>query len=114
MKNFRIVCVAAIAALGLSVVASAADRAVSKSTRMNRMGLSGVRQMSDKEGMGIRGMGATAYGSSVSKLPGQTANSTYLAKGNSSAQGSGASVTGVATKYSFYAIGAGGASAAHH
>ena len=113
MKNFRIVCVAAVAMLGISVVASAADRTVSKSA-LSKMGLGGMRRMTDKEGLAVRGMGATSYGSSVSKLPGQTATSTYLAKGNSQAQGSSLSVTGVATNHFIYAIGAGGASAAHH
>lgn len=101
MKNFRMVCVAAVLTLGVSVAASAADRAVSKAG-LNKMGLAGVNVLSDKEGATIRGKGSFAFvaGSTSSNLPGQHASSVYAAgvnhnHGSSTAQGSSISVTGI-------------------
>jgi hypothetical protein len=102
MKNFRMVCVAAVLTLGVSVAASAADRAVSKAG-LNKMGLGSMSVLSDKEGVAVRGKGSFAFaaGSASSQLfNGPVSTGIYAAgashnNGTSSASGSAISVTGV-------------------
>lgn len=66
MKTFAIACAAI---LFFAATASAADVAVSKST-LDTMGLSGMQQMSDQEGMEVRGQGLFEnwFGGALSQL----------------------------------------------
>jgi len=106
MKN--LVC-AAVVVLGFSVAASAADRPVSKAG-LNKMGLG---NMTAVDGNAVRGKGSFAIvaGGTSSNLPGQHAGSVYAAGANhyygqSSAQGSSISVTGIGTNHGFIVAGA--------
>jgi hypothetical protein len=112
MKNFRMVCVAAVLTLGVSVAASAADRAVSKAG-LNKMGLGSMSVLSDKEGTTVRGKGSFAIvgGGTSSNLPGQHAGSVYAAgadhsHGSSVAAGASVSATGIATNHGYVVAGA--------
>lgn len=94
MKNLQI-CVAAVALLGFAVVASAADRAVSKST-LGSMGLGSMKVLADNDGLAVRGQGTSASvsGTTSNSLFGNTATSNYAAAaahnyGSSKASGSG-------------------------
>ena len=53
MKSFAIVCAVG---MWLATTASAGDLAVSEST-LDSMGLAGMQQMSDEDGLAVRGMG---------------------------------------------------------
>jgi hypothetical protein len=103
MKNFGIVCAALVIAASLVASASAADRAVSKST-LSSMGLSSMRQLSDADGLAIRGKGTSAsvWGESTASFPGQTSTNGYQAAADhhhssSSAAGGSISAAGVVT-----------------
>jgi opacity protein-like surface antigen len=68
MKTFAIACAAVLL---FAATASAADVAVSQST-LDKMGLSGMQQMSDDEGMEVRGQGLFEdwLGGAISQLVG--------------------------------------------
>ncbi len=103
MKNLGIVCAALVIAASLVASASAADRAVSKST-LSSMGLSSMQQLSDADGLAIRGKGTSAsvWGQSTANfLGGQTSTNGYQASAShyhssSSAVGGSISFAGVA------------------
>jgi hypothetical protein len=87
MKNFAIACAAVVL---LAATASAAEP-VAKST-LASMGLGGMQQMSDNDGMAVRGLGiphpafgggtrASVWGSSTANwYLGQTSNNNYAAE----------------------------------
>jgi hypothetical protein len=82
MKNFCIVCAAVVVAASLVSSASAGDRVapVSKSV-LSSMGLGGMQQMTDSEGLAVRGKGtsAQAWGSGFSHVGLSYNNSHYNA-----------------------------------
>ena len=101
MKNFGIFCAAFVIAASFVASASAADRAVSKSM-LNSMGLGSMQQLSDSDGLAIRGKGtsASAWGSGTANFLGQTSTNGYSASshhvgGPSSAVGYNLSYGGV-------------------
>lgn len=105
---------------GLAASASAADRAVSKST-LSSMGLSGMQQLSDNDGLAIRGKGTFAYtwGGSSANFLGQHSSNNYSTGashifGSSTAAGGslsfGGIIGGVGTGNGFIVGGIGGVS----
>ncbi len=104
MKTFRIVCAAAVLFAGMIASASAGERAasVSKST-LGSMGLGGMHQMSDNDGLAVRGKGTSAsvWGSGIATIHGTaTQTSGYSASashpfGSSSAIGGNSNLVNV-------------------
>jgi hypothetical protein len=82
------------------------------SQALAKMGLPGMKAMSDEEGMGIRGLSAAAGGFSLAEVQGGSASSQYFAGGHSSAKGFSVSAGAVVTNYNVNFIAAGGFSAA--
>ena len=76
--NVRILSAATIVLASFAAVASAAD--VSKST-LNAMGFGNMQQISDSDGLAIRGKGTTAsvWGESTANFRGQTSTNGYQA-----------------------------------
>ena len=76
--NLRILTAATIVLTSFVAVASAAD--VSKST-LNGMGFGNMQQMSDSDGLAIRGKGTSAsvWGESTANYRGQTSTNGYSA-----------------------------------
>lgn len=100
MKKFAIACAALVVVASMAVSAKAAD-AVSKST-LSSMGFSSMQQISDTDGLAIRGKGTSAkvWGEGTANYLGQTSTNGYFAKskhnnGPSSAHGANLSVAGV-------------------
>jgi len=98
MKKFAL---ALALVAGMVASASAADRAVSKST-LNSMGLSGMQQLSDNDGLAVRGKGSYAqvWGGSAANFLGQQSVNNYAAgsknwHGSSTAVGGSVSFAGV-------------------
>jgi len=96
--NVRILSAATIVLASFAAVASAAD--VSKST-LNAMGFGNMQQISDSDGLAIRGKGTTAsvWGESTANFRGQTSTNGYSATashshGTARAQGKNLSVAG--------------------
>lgn len=89
MKNLGIVCAAFVIAAAAS--ASAADRAVSKAT-LNSMGLGNMQQLSDSDGLAIRGKGTSSlvWGSGTANFLGQTSTNGYLTSSSHNIGGSSA------------------------
>jgi len=86
---------------GMVATASAADRAVSKST-LSSMGLSSMQVMSDNDGLAVRGKGtyAQVWGGSSANFLGQQSVNNYSAgakhhHGSSTAAGGSVSFAGV-------------------
>jgi hypothetical protein len=77
---------------GMVATASAADRAVSKST-LSSMGLSSMQVMSDHDGLAVRGKGtfAKVWGGSSANFHGQHSANNYAAGSNKWFGASGAS-----------------------
>jgi hypothetical protein len=99
MKKFAIACAALVVVASMAVSASAAD-AISKST-LSSMGFSSMQQISDTDGLAIRGKGTSAsvWGESTANYKGQTSTNGYAAAashkhGSSSAVGANLSVAG--------------------
>jgi hypothetical protein len=99
MKKFAIACAALVVVASMAVSASAAD-AISKST-LSSMGFSSMQQISDTDGLAIRGKGTSAsvWGESTATYRGQTSTNGYSATashkhGSSSAAGANLSVAG--------------------
>ncbi len=89
MKNVAIAC--ALLML-LAATASAGDLAVSKST-LSSMGLGGMQQMSDNDGLAVRGKGTWASvwgGSQANWWGGQTSTNAYDTGADWLGKGSGA------------------------
>jgi len=100
MKSFQIVCAALVVLAASAVSASAADRAISKST-LASMGLSSMQTLSDNDGLAIRGKGtyANVWGSGTAILFGSGQTSGYNAgaahnHGSSLAVGGNVNVVG--------------------
>ena len=76
--NVRILTAATVVLASFAAVASAAD--VSKST-LNGMGFGNMQQMSDTDGLAIRGKGTSAsvWGESTANYRGQTSTNGYQA-----------------------------------
>lgn len=96
--NVRILTAATVVLASFAAVASAAD--VSKST-LHGMGFGNMQQISDTDGLAIRGKGTSAsvWGESTANYRGQTSTNGYSAIGShshtpSSAQGKNLSVAG--------------------
>jgi hypothetical protein len=96
--NLRILTAATIVLTSFVAVASAAD--VSKST-LNGMGFGNMQQMSDSDGLAIRGKGTSAsvWGESTANYRGQTSTNGYSAAAShqhsaASAQGKNLSAAG--------------------
>ena len=79
MKKFTIACAALVVVASMAASASAAD-AVSKST-LSSMGFSSMQQISDTDGLAIRGKGTSAsvWGESTVAYRGQNAVNGYEA-----------------------------------
>ena len=97
--NVRILSAAVVALTALVASASAAE--VSKSTLVG-MGLGSMQQLSDNDGLAIRGMGTSAavWGQGTANYEGQTSTNGYEAaashrKGYSSAEGKNVSFAGI-------------------
>jgi hypothetical protein len=100
MKNFGIVCAALVICAGLVASASAAEH-VSKST-LSSMGLGSVQQMSDNDGLAIRGKGTSAsvWGEGTANFKGQTSTNGYQAAAshhNSSSSALGGNISAAGT-----------------
>ena len=85
-----------------ALVASASAGEITKST-LSSMGLGSMQQLSDNDGLAIRGMGTSAavWGSGTANYQGQTSTNGYEAgashrHGSSSAQGKNVSFAGIA------------------
>jgi hypothetical protein len=96
--NMRILTAATVVLASFAAVASAAD--VSKST-LNGMGFGNMQQISDTDGLAIRGKGTSAsvWGESTANYRGQTSTNGYAAIAShshspSSAQGKNLSFAG--------------------
>jgi hypothetical protein len=96
--NLRILTAATVVLASFAAVASAAD--VSKST-LNGMGFGNMQQLSDTDGLAIRGKGTTAsvWGESTANYGGQTSTNGYSATAShhhsaASAQGKNVSFAG--------------------
>ena len=101
--NVRILTAATIVLASFATVASAAD--VSKST-LNAMGFGNMQQMSDSDGLAIRGKGTTAsvWGESTANFRGQTSTNGYSATASwanapANAHGANLSVAGTVKVY---------------
>jgi hypothetical protein len=94
MKCVRIACAALVLAGSMTVLASAAEPTISKST-LGSMGLGSMKTMSDSEGTAVRGKFAAAWGTASSNVAGQHGNTGYVAVGQHSAVGANASISGV-------------------
>ncbi len=99
MKKYAIACAALVVVASMAVSAKAAD-AVSKST-LSSMGFGSMQQISDTDGLAIRGKGtvASVWGESTANYRGQTSTNGYSATASwanapSSAHGSNLSVAG--------------------
>ena len=107
--NVRILLAAAVVLSALVASASAAE--VSKST-LSSMGLAGMQQLSDNDGLTIRGKGTSAsvWGQGTANFEGQTSTNGYEAfarhrHSSSSAQGKNVSFAGIAqVKYNSYGL----------
>jgi hypothetical protein len=107
--NVRIFSAAAIVLCAL--VASASAGEVSKSTLSN-MGLGSMQQLSDNDGLAIRGKGTSAsvWGEGTADYQGQTSTNGYQAasshhKGSASAKGKNVSFAGTAyVKYNSHGL----------
>ncbi len=79
MKKFAIACAALVVVASMAVSASAAD-AISKST-LSSMGFGSMQQISDTDGLAIRGKGtyASVWGESTANFKGQTSTNGYQA-----------------------------------
>ena len=96
--NVRILSAATVVLVSFAAVASAAD--VSKST-LNGMGFGNMQQISDTDGLAIRGKGTSAsvWGESTANYRGQTSTNGYAATAShrhsaASAQGKNLSFAG--------------------
>ncbi len=78
MKKFAILCAATIVVASLAVTVKAGE--ISQST-LGSMGLGSMHQMSDNDGLAIRGKGAIAYvyGQSTASVPGASSTNGYSA-----------------------------------
>ena len=104
MKNFGMICGALVICASLVASASASDRvaSVSKST-LGTMGLGGMQQLADNDGLAIRGKGTSAsvWGEGTANFLGQKSVNGYTAdashhSSSSSAAGGNLSFAGVA------------------
>jgi hypothetical protein len=98
--NVRIICAATVVLTSMVALASANE--VSKST-LSGMGLGSMQQLSDNDGLAIRGKGTSAsvWGEGTANYQGQTSTNGYQAasshhKGPSSAEGKNVSFAGLA------------------
>ena len=80
MKKFTIACAALVVFASMVASASAADRAVSKAT-LTSMGLGSMQQLSDNDGLAIRGKGTSAsvWGEGTARIGNQTSTNGYQA-----------------------------------
>ena len=81
MKSFAIACAVVLA---FAATASAGEKAVSKST-LSSMGLAGMQQMSDTDGLAVRGKGtnASVWGGSQAQWWGGQASANNYSSGSS-------------------------------
>jgi hypothetical protein len=104
MKNVAIICAAMVIFAGIAATASAGERAVPKST-LASMGFASAHQMSDTDGLAVRGKGTSAsvMGTSTANYSGRSGDATstnaYMASADhhssaSSANGSSLSFAG--------------------
>ena len=117
--NLRIVCCAAAVILA-GFVASASAGEISKST-LKSMGLGGMQQLSDSDGLAVRGKGTSAsvWGQGTANFfGGTTSTNGYAASADhhhssSFAVGANVSAAGVVSSHGFILAVAGGASVAY-
>jgi hypothetical protein len=129
MKNVTIICAAMVIFAGIAATASAAERVVSvpKAT-LASMGFASAHQLSDTDGLAVRGKGTSAavMGTSTANYSGRSGDATstnsYMASADhrhdsSSANGGSLSFAGNAhgsvNHVSFNVIFAGGGATAH-
>ena len=101
MKSFAVACVATVFIIGS--IGSVSGREISKST-LGSMGLNTMQQLSDNDGLAIRGKGTSAsvWGSGVANFHGGTTQSSGYAAavahnyGSSTASGGDFNLVGVA------------------
>ncbi len=122
MKKLAIICVAAVLFAGMVGSVSAAER-VPAST-LASMGFSSVHQISDVDGLAVRGKGTSAgvWGQSTAVFGPNTSSNGYSASashhyGSSTANGSNSSFAGVTNTFGHFVsstiVSAGGASSAY-
>jgi hypothetical protein len=77
MKNVSIICAALVIFAGIAATASAGERAVPKST-LTSMGFAGAHQLSDTDGLAVRGKGTSAsvIGTSTANYSGRSGDAT--------------------------------------
>src|SRR4051812_23396033 len=100
-----------------AVPAFAADGYVSQNS-LSKMGLSGMKSISEEKGMEIRGLAiAVVGGHSTASVPGATSSNFYFASGHHEADGKNLSFAGVAVvsnqHVAVVTVFAGGSSQAH-
>jgi hypothetical protein len=81
---------------------------------LTKMGLQGMKTMTDEDGMKIRGLNVAAGGFSVASVPGAAGSSHYYANGADSASGLSVSAASLTVNHHTTFVFAGGGSSASH
>ena len=110
MKNL----IALASVLALSVVPAFAAEGHVSDQSLAKMGLTGMKTMTDTQGLQIRGMSATAGGYSIASVPGAGAASTTYASGSHSAEAAGVSIAALSISGQYVTVAIGGGFAAAH